>query len=167
MSGKRTLIRAAITALVIAAVAGMAAMAAGAGTSGDPLVTLSYLNGTFKTSVVSAVTSEVSQQAASLDKSLAARVTAFTSNLSGTAAAANAESAYKTVSLSAGETRAIAAGTQLLMVSGAAAASGTGLSDTTAGAAVSSGAALKENHLYVASADCTLSATDAAKILMK
>ena len=53
------------------------------------------------------------------------------------------------------------------MLSGTVKAVGSGLTDVTAGTAVSAGGSLTANHLYVAGADCVLEATGTAKLLAK
>lgn len=71
----------------------------------------------------------------------------------------------KTIASRGSET--LPAGTQMLFLSGTATMTGAGLTDVTAGEAVTSGAALSTNHLYVAAAECTLQASAETKILMK
>ena len=166
-SGKKLCLKLGALALALTALIGAAAYAAGAGTSTDPLVTVSYLENTFTPSITSSVNSQISSARSSLDDSLAARVRAFESNLSSAQTpAAAAETEYVSHTLSSGQTLDVTPGTEILFLSGKATAAAA-LTDTTAGTSVSSGGALSAYHLYLATGTGTITAAGEAAMLVK
>ena len=167
MSSRRVVLRVVIVSLVITLIAGAVVYAA-AGSSSDPLVTLSYLNGTFKDTLTADIAAKAERQAQSLNTSLERRIQSFTSNLPAyDVPESDAETEYETVNLENGTVISLKAGSEVLFLSGSATVSSAGLTDTTAGTALTAGAALTANHLYVATGDCTLKAGATGKILMK
>jgi hypothetical protein len=113
--------------------------AAEAGSSGDPLVTLSYLNNTYLTSVM-----------AKVDAKIASRNTAL--GISGGTASGSA-STFEVVTLNKGQTLTGGIGCELMLRVGTAtctAASAPGLIDETTGSTLAAGKALTQNHLYMA-----------------
>lgn len=114
-------------------------MAAGtAGSSQDPLVTLSYLNDTFLNSVLQRV-----------DQKIAARNSQLLGGQSGDgSAAAN----FTVVTLSSGQTLNGGLGCEVMLRVGTAvcvAPSAPGLIDETAAVTLNNGGALVQNHLYM------------------
>jgi hypothetical protein len=170
MPGQKTITRLVILVLAAMLLTGVAVLASGAGTDSDPLVTKSYLDGPFKKTLLEEAADAAASQADSLAASLDKRIDSFTSILSDSSdsdASDEVVSDYTALTVAAGGTQSLPAGTELLFLEGTATISGTGLSDVTAGTAVSSGGALTANHLYVASSDCTLQAGTESRILMK
>jgi len=153
-----------LSALSLAAAILLAAASPAPGAS-DPLVTLSYLTGPYRESVLSDVDATV----AAAKRELTAE---FTAQASAVAAAqppapAAAENDYRSASLSAGQSESLRAGGEALLLSGAAAAAGAGLVDATAGEPVAKGAALRANHLYVASAAVSIRTDSACSLLVR
>ena len=153
-------------ALAITAMAGIAAAVSGTGTAADPLVSLSYLTGTYRDNLMADVRTAVAAESRTLSAAFSQQV-ADLEDAAGNAAAQPAASEYRTVNLTAGQTVSVSAGGEVLMLSGAASAVGAGLTDATAGTPVYAGGALTVNHLYVASADCVLTASGSASLLVK
>ncbi len=114
-------------------------MAAGtAGSSQDPLVTLSYLNDTFLNSVLQRV-----------DQKIAARNSQL---LGGQGGEGSAASNFTVVTLSSGQTLNGGLGCEVMLRVGTAvcvAPSAPGLIDETAAVTLNNGGALVQNHLYM------------------
>ena len=105
---KKTFRTAACLLLAAVVLASFAALASGgAGSQGDPLVTLSYLNDTFLTQVLEKVDKSLDERGGRLrgeiDQQIAQREQELRGQLSGGSPAAPA-SAYTAVTLSAGQT---------------------------------------------------------------
>ena len=126
----------------------------GAGTSSDPLVTLSYLNEKFLPQILS----EVDKKTASREQTLSNKLTeqvksetqAFEQNSGGTAAS------FTVVTLNQGQILYMGVGCEAMLRTGSGvcvAASTPGLIDETSGAALAGGLALQQNHLYMATVD--------------
>ncbi|MBQ3379774.1 MAG: hypothetical protein IJG50_07940 [Clostridia bacterium] len=134
-----------IAALVIAAVI-FASLAAGyivladAGSSDDPLVSLSYLTGVFKQDVLSDV-----------DKRIDAKV-ADAVAASGSSQGASASDAYKAIKVSRGQTILGGEGSQVILRSGTAVSvcpGENGLADTTGGIDLPGNISISPNHVYI------------------
>ena len=131
----------------------------GAGTSSDPLVTLSYLNEKFLPQVLS----KVDQKAAAREKELSGRlaeqirtdVAEFERKYgasAGTPAGGTAET-FAVVTLDKGRTLICDTGCEVMLRIGSAscvASSNPGLVDETAGTTIANGGALQKNHLCMA-----------------
>ena len=118
-----------------------AALAAGAGSQEDPLVTLSYLNGTFLNTLLQRV-----------DQKLAER---DGGGLQPGSASASG-SAFSLITLSDGQVLTGDIGCEVLLRIGSAVCvspSEPGLIDETAGQTLSGGASLAQNHLYMMTID--------------
>lgn len=120
--------------LLLASMAAMVTVsaAAEAGSAGDPLVTLSYLNETYLPKILAQV-----QQRAS-------------GSGGGTA------SAFSVVELTKGQALTAGVGCEVMLRGGSAAcvaAGSPGLIDQTTGATLENGKALEKNHLYMATID--------------
>ena len=124
----------------------------GAGTSSDPLVTLSYLNEKFLPQILS----EVDKKTASREQTLSSKLTeqvksetqAFEQKYgasSGNASGGTAAS-FTVVTLNQGQILYMGVGCGV-------AASTPGLIDETSGAALAGGLGLQKNHLYMATVD--------------
>ena len=132
----------------------------GAGTSSDPLVTLSYLNEKFLPQILS----EVDKKTASREQPLSSKLTeqvksetqafeqkygASSGNTSGGTAAS-----FTVVTLNQGQILYMGCEAMLRTGSGVCVAASTpGLIDETSGAALAGGLALQQNHLYMATVD--------------
>ena len=156
--------------------ASFAALASGgAGSQGDPLVTLSYLNDTFLTQVLEKVDKSLDERGGRLrgeiDQQIAQREQELRGQLSGGSPAAPA-SAYTAVTLSAGQTLSGEAGCELLLRSGSAvcvadSAGVPGMVDATSGGSVNGGGALQVNHLYLMPAPAGVRASSEAAVLVR
>ena len=126
-----------------------AAYAANAGSQTDPLVTLSYLNGTYTQQVKTLVDQAVSQRRTEMEQSLKN----ILAGNGGTAAASSGESnVFKVVTLTQGQSLVGDAGCEVMLRIGTAvcgADDSVGLIDTTAGSVLGNGQALAVNHLYM------------------
>ena len=142
-----------------------AAYAATAGSSGDPLVTLSYLNGVYTGKVQSMVDDTVDQRKAELEKALA-DVLAGQGGSTGAAG-----TVFSVVTLNRGQAIVGDVGCEVMLRIGSAAcgADSVGLIDTTAGSVLGGGAALTTNHLYMVTINPrTVTATsNTAKLLVR
>ncbi len=130
-----------VLAVLLAGVtAAYAATAAAAGSQGDPLVTLSYLQSVFRP--------QVEKMAEDTAKGYE---TEFQDALNGAGGAQTGDSSFAVVTLSRGQTITGRVGCELMLRVGSATASGgsPALIDTTAGSTLSSGGALVTNHLYM------------------
>ena len=130
----------------------------GAGTSSDPLVTLSYLNEKFLPQVLS----DVDKKTASREKDLSAKLTeqvksetkAFEQKY-GTVSGSTGGTAqsFTVVTLNKGQTLSMGVGCEAMLRTGSGvcvATSNPGLVDETSGASIAGGEALIKNHLYMA-----------------
>ena len=149
--------------LAVAVLTAFAAMAGGgAGSQSDPLVTLSYLTDTF--------TSQIMDK---LDGLLDKRNTALTQELADRFASGGAavdRSAYRAVTLSAGQTLSGEAGCEVVLRSGSARCTGegsTGLIDTTSGGDLGNEAALAANHLYLMPESRSITTAEGATLLAR
>lgn len=147
--------------LTVLLLTGAAVYAADAGTAEDPLVTLSYMTNTFQTQIASlfqdalddtqaTLNDTLDRQAASLEQAIQAAAQSSGETLQA------ADTAWQTVTLTAGQSLAVEAGAQVLFLSGSGTFSGGYAVDVTAG---TSGAtmSLSADHLYTVSSAGTVS----------
>ncbi len=118
-------------------------LAAEAGSTGDPLVTLSYLNETFLGNILSAV-----------DQKIAARNSQIVQQLGGSVSTGGTStaSAFTVVTLSNGQTLTGQIGCEVMLRVGSAvcvSSSAPGLIDETAASTLNNGGGLVQNHLYM------------------
>lgn len=118
-------------------------LAAEAGSTGDPLVTLSYLNETFLGNILSAV-----------DLKIAARNSQIVQQLGGSVStgATSTASTFTVVTLSNGQTLTGQIGCEVMLRVGSAvcvSSSAPGLIDETAASTLNNGGGLVQNHLYM------------------
>ena len=141
-----------------------AAMAAGtAGSQSDPLVTMSYLNDTFLTQLLGKVDEKLTARDKELTDKLTAQVARDTKALAGKYGASAATDSdggtaetFAVVTLSRGQTLYGGIGCEVMLRVGTAvcvANSSPGLIDETDATALDSGAALAQNHLYMATVE--------------
>lgn len=149
------------TARLAGLLAGCILLAAGvaaagtAGSEGDPLVTLSYLNGTFLTQLLG----KVDEKLAARDKELSDRLDEqirqgmeVSSGNSGAGAEASGADTFTVVTLLDGQLLHGDIGCEVMLRVGAAscaAPSSPGLIDETDGTVLDNGGALARNHLYM------------------
>lgn len=120
------------------------AAAAGAGTSGDPLVTLSYLNNTYYNTIMKDVDSKIAQR----DTDMGKKVNDLIKNSS----TGGEASVFTVVTLSRNQVLMGGIGCEVMLRVGTAScvsASAPGLIDTTGGSSINGGTALTKNHLYM------------------
>ncbi|MCI8909792.1 MAG: hypothetical protein HFG09_03845 [Oscillibacter sp.] len=139
MKKNRWLLRLTVLLVLSALLNATVTMAAGtAGSSKDPLVTLSYLNDTFLNSVLQRV-----------DQKIAARNSQL---LGGQTGAGSAASNFTVVTLSSGQTLNGGVGCEVMLRVGSAVCvspSAPGLIDETTASTLNNGGALVQNHLYM------------------
>lgn len=115
------------------------------GGQGDPLVTLSYLNGTYTKQVKDMVDQAVTARKAEMEQSLK-------SILAGSGTPAGGAGVFTVVTLAQGQSLVGDVGCEVMLrVGTASCASGdsVGLIDTTSGGVLGDGQALAANHLYM------------------
>lgn len=120
--------------------------AAGAGSSSDPLVTLSYLNNIFAPQVESQMETAVSEKAAELESKFAESISKVSTGTAGES------SAFEVVTLSKGQVLTGDVGCEVLLRVGTAtcvSSGSTGLVDITDGSTLGDGKSLEKNHLYM------------------
>ena len=120
-----------------------ASLAAEAGSSQDPLVTLSYLNDTFLGQIMEKVDAKIAQRNSQIVQELGGQTSA-----GGTTTA----STFTVVTLSSGQTLTGGIGCEVMLRVGTAscvAPSAPGLIDESAGSTLSNGGSLVQNHLYM------------------
>lgn len=168
------ILHAAVLLLLTAVMTGSITFAADVGSSGDPLVTLSYLNETFLTSVLTKVDAKITQRNTALTTQINNQINEAKKSISssgGTSPAPAAAATFEVVSLSKGQTLQLGLGAEVLLRAGSAtcvAASTPGLVDSTDGSVLAGGAALVKNHLYLATVtDRGVKATADVKIMVR
>ena len=151
-------------AVVLVLITAMAVVSGSNITSSDPLVTLSYLNGTYKQQILQDVQTAMGSRASQLEAVLNQRIAAFqrTSGTPGTAA-----TTHSAVSIPANGSYVVPAYGEFLFLGGAATAKAAGLTDLTAGTAVAIGESLQVNHLYSATTSVAIQTTETARILIR
>lgn len=144
---KKRWTRLCLTLLLLLSV-GTAALAAEVGSSGDPLVTLSYLNDTFLGTVLSKVDAKIAERNAALSVQIDQKIAAAAGN----GASGSASDTFTVVSIPQGKTLKGDIGCEVMLRVGSAACvspSSPGLIDETNGSVLENGGALVKNHLYM------------------
>lgn len=162
---KQLLFKTTAAALALTALAAAASFALPAASADDPLVSLSYLTGSYRTGLLSDVDVAVAAAKKQLSADFTAQAAALTNPSSTPPSAARND--FETLNLTSGQSAPVTAGGELLVVSGQATAAAAGLVDATAGAPVAKGTALLANHLYVASADSSVQSGESCQLLVK
>lgn len=153
-------------AVAVTAAVGLTMAVSGNNTASDPLVSLSYLTGTYRTNLLKDVEADIQAESQKLSSSFSQQVSDLKGTMNGQSVTAE-KNDFSTQSLTAGQQFTVRTGGEVLVLSGTVKAVGSGLTDVTTGTAVSAGGSLTANHLYVAGADCVLEATGTAKLLAK
>ena len=134
MKKDRWLLRAVVLLVLSAGLMTTASLAAEAGSSGDPLVTLSYLNDTFFNTIMQRVDQKIAER-------------------TGQAVSGGSSSAsFVVVTLNEGQTLTGGVGCEVMLRVGSAVCvspSDPGLIDETTASTLANGAALAQNHLYM------------------
>ena len=154
---------------------GYAAAASGpAGSSSDPLVTLSYLNGTFAKQVQTMVNDAVTARKTELEQALnaAASGNGTVSANPGASAPSGSGAVFSVVTLSRGQALVGEVGCEVMLRVGSAACSSpdtVGLIDTTSGDNLTNGGALVTNHLYMVTIDgrSVTAVSETVKVLVR
>ena len=121
--------------------------AAEAGSSGDPLVTLSYLNDTYLKTILTKVDAKITAR----NTSLTAQIAANGGSVSPSTGTGDT-STFNVVTLNKGKTLTGSIGCEVMLRVGTVtcvAASSPGLIDETSGSSLANGKALSQNHLYM------------------
>lgn len=156
--------------------AAFVAVAADVGSQGDPLVTLSYLSEVFMGQMTEKMDEKLAGRndtmRAQLQDTIARKEQEILGRLGGNSADSEGGLAvtYMQVDLAAGQTLYGSAGCEVMLRSGSAkcVASGTpGLLDTTDGTSINNGSALKQNHLYMMTADRGVKAGNDVTLLVR
>ena len=145
-------------------------LAAGsAGSKEDPLVTLSYLEGTYTQSVMKQADEVLNKRNQELQASLAEEIKKL-QNSGGSTGTNDSAAAFVVVTLEKGQTLVGTVGTEVMLRSGTGvckASSDPGLIDSSDGAALAKGGALKANHLYLMTVEGRgVTATSASTLLL-
>ncbi len=173
---KRKLRTALCVMLVGTVLAAFVAIAAEAGSQGDPLVTLSYLNDTFLGQLLGKVDSKIGEQNQTIRQELEQRIDQaeqeILGQVTGTGTVSGTTASYHEVTLSDGQTLYGSAGCEVMLRSGSASCvsegkSTPGLVDISGGGTINHGSALKENHLYTMTADRGVKASGAVTLLVR
>lgn len=133
MKKDRWLLRSAALLALSAVLMTTVSLAAEAGSSGDPLVTLSYLNDTFFSQIMQRVDQKIAER-------------------TGQAVPGAAASSFEVVTLSEGQTLTGGIGCEVMLRVGGAVCvspSDPGLIDETTASTLANGASLAQNHLYM------------------
>ena len=173
---KRKLRTALCVMLVGTVLAALVAIAAEAGSQGDPLVTLSYLNDTFLGQLLGKVDSKIGEQNQTIRQELEQRIDQaeqeILGQVTGTGTVSGTTASYHEVTVSDGQTLYGSAGCEVMLRSGSASCvsegkSTPGLVDISGGGTINHGSALKENHLYTMTADRGVKASGAVTLLVR
>ena len=141
----------AIAGAALALVTIVVLAASTAGSQEDPLVTLSYLEGTYTDSVMEKADEVLAQRNQELQEALAEEIQKLQSS-GGSTGSGDSAASFVVVTLEKGETLVGGVGTEVMLRSGSAvckASSEPGLLDSTDGAVLAKNAELKANHLYL------------------
>lgn len=157
MKKKQLLIWICVIAAVLGLTAAAATAAGGAGTQGDPLVTLSYLNDTFTGQIMDKVDGLIAQRDLQLGQGSGGP-------------ALPTSSGFAVVTLEPGRSLYGEAGCEVLLRSGEAACAASappGLVDATSGGSLAGGTPLEKNHLYLMTDSRTLTSAPGAVLLVR
>lgn len=146
----------AVVAALAVVLSGAAFAAGNAGSAGDPLVTLSYLEKVFSPKVDEAVDQAVKANMEELKTQLNGAIDQWSEMIGkqtvGAGSGGTGGSVFSVVTLSNGQTLTGEVGCEVMLRVGSAtcvSASSPGLIDTTSGGTLNNGSALATNHLYM------------------
>lgn len=141
MKKNRWFLRMVVLLVISGALNMTVSLAAEAGSSGDPLVTLSYLNETFMNTIMQKV-----------DQKIAARNSQIAQQTGGQIGGTGVSGTFTVVTLSSGQTLTGDIGCEVMLRVGTAVCvspSSPGLIDETSAGTLNNGGALAQNHLYM------------------
>lgn len=155
----------AVAAVILAASVAYAAVGAGAGSSSDPLVTLSYLTGVFEPKVEEKLDTMVDEKADELQKQ-------FDKTVSQVSGGSSDAAVFSVVTLEAGQVLEGDVGCEVMLRVGTASCvsdGSTGLVDVTDGTTLGNGKNLVKNHLYMVtiSTRSVKASSDTVKLLVR
>ena len=132
-----------ILALLLAAVilTGGGSALAVAGTSDNPLVTLSYLTDTFKKSILAQTDSKLAAAQSTYEAKLEQKIQSFSNT-------GTATGAYSVVQMKNGQILTLNTSCEVILRSGIVQYSGNVLTDTTSGNILAQSDTIQKNHLY-------------------
>ncbi len=164
MKHKRIPVAVGVALVLLCGLVLLPALVSGSGvTDADPLISLSYLNGTFRSQTDAAAAERIEAERKTLETELDGKIAAVKASSQSTADVTT----HTRVSIPGGSSYTVPDGAEVLFLSGAATASDAGLTDATAGSAVAAGGALTANHLYLAGGTVTLRAGETSVILIR
>lgn len=133
-------------------------------TASDPLVSLGYLNGTYRSSILSELNEKLRSELGAHTEKLNKQIEAV-----GTAAnrQQSVQPTHTTVTIAASTSYTAPSGSEFLVLSGVLDCGSATLTDTAAGTRLNAGELLSVNHLYVATASTVLRASETAQILIR
>ena len=174
---RRRKLRTALCVMLVGTVlTAFVAIAAEAGSQGDPLVTLSYLNDTFLGQLLGKVDSKIEEQNQTIRQELEQRIDQaeqdILGQMTGIGTVTGMSSSYHEVTLSDGQTLYGSAGCEVMLRSGSASCvsegkSTPGLVDISGGSTINHGSAQKENHRYNKTADRGVQAAGSGPLLVR
>lgn len=118
-----------------------------AGSSDDPLISLSYLTGSYKQELLQQAQTQIDEEVANAAWELEAQLDAV-ARAAGEQESAGTTGFWRT-SIGAGESVVFQAGTEVLILSGTVVIDSGSLTDSTAGVVCGPGEMLTANHLYI------------------
>ena len=134
------------------------------GATSDPLVSLGYLNGSYRSAILSDLDTKVRQEISALSEKLTKQIEAVKPS---SAQNKTVQPTHTTVTIGASTAYTAPTGSEFLVLSGALSCGSATLTDTASGTRVNAGDALEVNHLYVATAATVLRASATAQILIR
>ncbi len=149
-----------LTALLLLAVSVFGAE----GGSADPLVSLGFLNGSYRSTILSEVENKLRLETNAMSQKLNQQIDAV--RLSG-AQKSNVQPTHTTVTVSASTSYTAPSGSEFLVLSGVLDCGSATLTDVASGTRLNANELLEVNHLYVATASTVLRATETAQILIR
>ena len=166
MSRRKRVMRLAVPAVVVCVLVFVMVAASGSNiTSSDPLISLSYLTGPFKTQLLDDVQTALRTETDLLSDRLERYATGVKRAI--TTSSSSVVTTHTTAAIPSNSSYWISSGSEFLVLSGSISATAAGLTDVTEGTAVSAGSALTQYHLYTAAAGLNIKASDSAKILLR
>ena len=162
---KKQWIWGAIIVLALLIVLTTAGLALTAGTEEDPLVTFSYLTGTFQQSLLAQAQSRIDDRVDAASQELQSQLDAV--ERAAQTPSTGGDTGFRRVTLAAGERLPFDAGTELLLLSGSAAVESGSLSDSTAGVTVGSTGGVAVNHLCIGASAGALAIRETAELLIR
>ena len=128
--------------------------------SEDPLISLSYLTGTYEKSL----SEKITQAASAEGQKLSGKLDGYAA---GASSQQSVSATHTKVEIPQGSSYVVPAGSEFLMLSGNVLTVAAGLTDTTDGVSVPASGVVSVNHLFVAGQSVTLTAAERTEILIR